>query len=226
MSRTGTGTIEKGEMEVVVAETGVAANAFIGVCLTQDPSQTAGSSLVDYIEKENGVGFTIHLTGAPTTDVTFDYYLQTKEGASNVVKDDRSVEVTDSGLASDFVVTTQFVESPSEKSGGVVQKYVVIDSATQFTLHLSNTPDNTAEFDYYFVVADADATISKGDDLCIVEDASVAADSFVIIMFTQDTSTASMGASVEWVEKTVGVGFTLHLNNAVQQDVTFHYLLA
>jgi hypothetical protein len=75
MARTGTGTVLSGNKTHVVTAAGTATNSQVSVMFTSNPSSTSGGALVEWIEKENGVGFTIHLSNPVQADSTFDYLL-------------------------------------------------------------------------------------------------------------------------------------------------------
>ena len=154
-TRTGTGTILKGRDSKVVSSSGVAAGKLVAVVLTADAGEKAGGASVEWIEKNNGVGFTVHLSDTVERDTTFDYYVVTKTDDGEVPTGKDKVEVTDVAFTSATnVIYVSLTSDPGHVAGGAVVEWVDISNGSlatpidKFTIWLRDKCQHKTTFDY------------------------------------------------------------------------------
>ena len=155
VTRTGTGTIPAGRDNVVVTAGSVSSSTIVACVLTKDAGEHAGGASVEYVKKNNGVGFTLYLSDTVDNDTTFDYYIVSRTGNGTINSGRDHVTVNDAGFVSgNNLIFVALTSNPGDVAGGGVIEWVDLsakDLATptnDFIVWLRANAQKRTTFDY------------------------------------------------------------------------------
>lgn len=145
---------------------------------------------------------------------------------TGVIKDGRvNVTVADALIAADTIVLSQCKDDTAESAGGSLLENVVKTVGVGVKLNFSNTMEGDTRFLYSRATRTGTGTIPAGRDKVKVLDALVADATLVAVVLTEDAGAQAGGASVEWIKKDIGVGFTVNLSEPVENPIDFDYYI-